>query len=216
MKKIFLPAILIFAISAGLNARSVKMSDVFRQMPDTLLPYLSQNNRLDMIDFKASGMDADIMNGFDEHTRLNVLTDNYMNMTLSQASSLELKLLDATVALPDSADCIVCVVHTVGTDRKSSTVKFYTSRWTELAAIPCPLPDEAKAFIARPDTMGAADFEKLEQSVYPVVAYANLSEVDDTLTIGLSLPAVTEEEKRIKAAVKQITLKWTGDSFKES
>lgn len=205
-----------FAVSGGLHARNVKMSDVFRQMPDTLLPYLSQNNRLDMIDFKASGMDADIVNGFDEHTRLNVLTDNYMNMTLSHASSLELKLLDATVALPDSADCIVCVVHTVGTDRKSSTVKFYTSRWTELAAIPCPMPDDAKTFIVRPDTMHAADFDKFEQSVYPVVVYANLSEGNDTLTIGLSLPAVSDEDKRIKAAVKSITLKWAGNSFKES
>ena len=34
------------------------ISDVFKQMPDSLMPYLSQHNRLDFSDFLAASMKA--------------------------------------------------------------------------------------------------------------------------------------------------------------
>lgn len=131
MKKIFL-AIILFVTNGNLYAQGVKMRDVFSQMPDTLLPYLSQNNKLDMMDFMESGMTADIVNGFDEHTCMTTLTDDYIRISLSPASSIEMKLLSTDKMLPDSADCILCMVRTVGTVQKSSTVRFYTSKWTEI------------------------------------------------------------------------------------
>ena len=118
--------------NGNLYAQGVKMRDVFSQMPDTLLPYLSQNNKLDMMDFMESGMTADIVNGFDEHTCMTTLTDDYIRISLSPASSIEMKLLSTDKMLPDSADCILCMVRTVGTVQKSSTVRFYTSKWTEI------------------------------------------------------------------------------------
>ena len=121
MKKIFL-AIILFVTNGNLYAQGVKMRDVFSQMPDTLLPYLSQNNKLDMMDFMESGMTADIVNGFDEHTCMTTLTDDYIRISLSPASSIEMKLLSTDKMLPDSADCILCMVRTVGTVQKSSTV----------------------------------------------------------------------------------------------
>lgn len=40
----------------------VKMRDVIKQMPDTLVPYLKQNARLDFIDFMDSDMKAEVNN----------------------------------------------------------------------------------------------------------------------------------------------------------
>ena len=37
--------------AAGARAQGIEIRDVFRQMPDTVVPYLSQNNRLDLVDF---------------------------------------------------------------------------------------------------------------------------------------------------------------------
>ncbi|MBR6998224.1 MAG: DUF3256 family protein, partial [Prevotella sp.] len=38
------------------------MADLFKAMPDSLMPYLTKNNRLDMIDFMEANMKAEITN----------------------------------------------------------------------------------------------------------------------------------------------------------
>ena len=47
MKKILI-AILLFPLTIQAQ---LTMRDVFLQMPDSLLPYLSQSNRLDLLDY---------------------------------------------------------------------------------------------------------------------------------------------------------------------
>ena len=42
--------LLLLLVQMG-RAEGLKMREVFKQMPDSLLPYLSENNRLDFIDF---------------------------------------------------------------------------------------------------------------------------------------------------------------------
>ena len=60
----------------------VKMRDVIKQMPDTLVPYLKQNALLDFIDFKDSGMKAEVRNtlgGMSEMTtaEMDTATNNW-------------------------------------------------------------------------------------------------------------------------------------------
>lgn len=103
---------------------SVPMRDVFSQMPDSLLPYLSHNNKLDLIDFVESGMESQVTNSFDEKTRLLKLTPDYLLLQASDMSTVQLKLLRASAAHPDSTTAVVCMVSTYGTaspvrDRKS-------------------------------------------------------------------------------------------------
>lgn len=101
----------------GLSVRSV-----FAQMPDSLLPYISRSNRLDMMDFIDSGMKAEVLNAFGDTLRMDVLTDDYLHVVLSEASTLELKAMDD----------MVCVVITYGKKLKTSRVLFYNANWEEL------------------------------------------------------------------------------------
>ena len=119
--------------------------------------------------------------------------------------------------LPDSADCILCMVRTVGTVQKSSTVRLYTSKWTEIKTIPDPMAGHAESTIVHPDTMDIDEFEKLKLSLLsPRVVYASLSESENTLTIGISPSVLSIEDKtRIKPLLNQTTLKWNGSIFKE-
>ena len=55
------------------------MRDVFKQMPDSLIPYLSSNNRLDFIDFIDSKMDAEVANSLGGKSRMQKLTDKYVS-----------------------------------------------------------------------------------------------------------------------------------------
>ena len=73
--------LMIFAVSAS----AIEMKDVFSAMPDSVLPTLTRNNRLDMIDFKVSGMKAEVNDVFDDKSTLDTLTADYLHITLSEA-----------------------------------------------------------------------------------------------------------------------------------
>ena len=61
MKKYLVAALC--ALSIGqVCAQDLKMRDVFNHMPDSLMPYLSHNNRLDFIDFIDSNMKSEVRN----------------------------------------------------------------------------------------------------------------------------------------------------------
>ena len=63
----------IFALIASSSvAQELTIRDVFRQMPDSLMPYLSTNNRLDFIDFLDSNMKAEVKNQFDGKSEMTV------------------------------------------------------------------------------------------------------------------------------------------------
>ena len=51
---------LIATIVGQASAQDLKIRDVFKQMPDSLMPYLTGNNRLDFIDFMDSNMKASV------------------------------------------------------------------------------------------------------------------------------------------------------------
>lgn len=57
-------AALFASITGQVSAQDVTIRDIFKQMPDSLMPYLSQNNRLDFIDFLDSHMKAEVRNTF--------------------------------------------------------------------------------------------------------------------------------------------------------
>ena len=106
------------------------MSDVFRSMPDTLVPYLSENNRLDLIDFKNANMKAEVRNGQEGRSELLTLTDRYLDIALNAAHRMELRLLDVTEPV-DSSRYILCVVDTYGEEIKESTVRFFSLSWRQ-------------------------------------------------------------------------------------
>ena len=63
MRRYWLLGCLLLLLAQTGRAEGLKMRDVFKQMPDSLLPYLSKNNRLDFIDFMESdgAEDSDVI-----------------------------------------------------------------------------------------------------------------------------------------------------------
>ena len=125
--------LMIFAVSAS----AIEMKDVFSAMPDSVLPTLTRNNRLDMIDFVSSGMKAVVNDVFNEKSTLDTLTADYLHITLSEAVKVEMKLLPSSRQLVDSAEQVVCMVMTYGTKPIESKVQLFTSKWTPLSS---PIP----------------------------------------------------------------------------
>ena len=188
----FLPILILFmTLSASAQDHVTNMRDMLKQMPDTLLPFLPENARLDFIDFIESNMKAEVSNSLEGKSELATLTDSYALLNLTKSSQIEMRLLDTTEEI-DSMHQLLCVVRSYGTDIRESVVEFYSLRWRKLPT---------------------ADRVGLPAEMF----VANLSEREPTLSIRpechLDAPA-NEEQKVIE---KPLTvLKWDGEIFKEN
>lgn len=161
------------------------MRDVFKQMPNSIVPYLTENNRLDFIDFIDSNMKAEVTNAFGGKSEMQKLTADYLSLHLNAAASIEMRLLDVKEPV-DSVTRIVCLVSTLGSDVRESKVAFYSLKWI-------PLPTER--------------YVQLPAQIF----VAKLSEQDPTLTVTrvhrLDVPA--NEEQKVLPEMSTI-LKWMG------
>lgn len=117
------------------NAQEKKISDVFAAMPDSLVPYLTENNRLDMIDFSTMNMKAEVENMFGEKSEMLSLSDNYLKLQLNDFTVVEMKLMKTDSLMCDSSMHVVYLVKTIGRETKFSTVRKYTSEWTFLEEV---------------------------------------------------------------------------------
>ena len=110
---------------------------------------------------------------------MNKLADDFVSIHLNESSDLTMRLLNVDTPV-DSAQQIVCMVSTYGTDIRESTISFYSLKWKSL-----PVSD----YIELPEDM----------------TVATLSDQDAQLTFcsenGLDARA-NEEQKEIP---KQLT-----------
>lgn len=164
-------------------AQEVAVRDVFIQMPDTIVPYLAKNNRLDFVDFIDSHMDAVVTNSLGGKSTMDTLTADYLSLRLNDASSLQMKLLPVTTPV-DSARHIICLVRTYGKDYRESRVEFYSLKWHKL-----------------PST----DYMSYHHRFFEATLDAESSTLILSTTDKLDFPA-TEEQKKVS---KSLTiLKW--------
>ena len=106
------------------------LKDVFKQMPDSLMPYLSQNNRLDFIDFMDSHMKAAVTNMTGGTSEMTALTDDSLSIRMSDALRVDMLLLPLDEPM-DSIRQVIVFVETFLTDSiyGESVCKAYTVDW---------------------------------------------------------------------------------------
>ena len=109
-------------------AQSLK--DVFKQMPDSLMPYLTQNNRLDFIDFMESNMKAEVSNLTGGTSEMTALTDDSLSIRMSEALRVDMLLLDLDEPV-DSIRQVIVFVETFLADSVygESVCKTYSVDW---------------------------------------------------------------------------------------
>jgi hypothetical protein len=116
---------------------SITMRDAFRQMPDSLLPALTQNNRLDFLDFRDAGMKAEVKNRLGGTSVMTALTDDSLSLQMSPALRIDMLLLTLDEPL-DSVNQIIVVGETFFADSVygETTVRYYTIDWHSIPVLP--------------------------------------------------------------------------------
>lgn len=130
--KRFLISVLLFGAMVGNLSAQTTMKDVFLNMPEALLPQLTQNNRLDMVDFIESKMQAKVTNRLDGQSEMLLLSANALSLQMNDALHIEMRMMPLTTAI-DSCDYVVCMLATYGKDTPETSVAFFSGKWTPLS-----------------------------------------------------------------------------------
>ena len=132
MKKWILAYLLLFFACIS-SAQELKLRDVFRQIPDSLMPTLSVNNRLDFIDFMDSNMKAAVRNQLGGMSEMTALTDDSLSVRMSDALRIDIMLLTLDEPI-DTIRQVVVFAESFLTDSVygETVVKFYTPDWQRI------------------------------------------------------------------------------------
>ena len=115
---------------ANSSAQTFNIRETLKAMPDSLTPYLTTNNRLDMIDFMDARMKAVVTNALDGETEMTFLSDDSLAIQMSKAMLLEMKLHKSGT----TAIATIRQTYTIAGGRPEVTLRrFDTSTWSLLS-----------------------------------------------------------------------------------
>lgn len=213
MRKLTLAILTVLCLSV--KAQVVTMSEVFIQMPDSLMPYLTKNNKLDMVDFVNANMKAEITNKLDGLSTMLKLDSTYLKIQMNEAVAVEMKLLKSADILPDSSQWVVCLLQTIGCGSSESRVEFYSSKWNKLN-IKNPLDGiSINDLLVKPDTMNVSKFNEIVSKPAAYMLSANLSDSDNSINIKPTTTLLTTEQKEaLNPLICNKKLFWDGFLFK--
>ena len=129
MKRRYLGYLLLLFASVC-SAQEQTLRDVFRQIPDSLMPSLSVNNRLDFIDFMDSNMKAVVRNQLGGTSEMTALTDDSLSIRMSDALRIDILLLTLDEPV-DTIKQVVVLAESFMSDSvyQDTSLKFNTSDW---------------------------------------------------------------------------------------
>ncbi|MBR7055052.1 MAG: DUF3256 family protein [Prevotella sp.] len=200
----------IIASMAVLSATAQKdMRQLWVDMPDSIVQYLNNTKRTEMVDFYDMGVKAETTNRLASPTVLDTLTTHYAHILLNEAARMQLALLDT-----DKGDSVICMVRTFLGEAPESVISFYNTNWQPLDANDYLESIDTLLLLQRPDTMDMDTYNKLVALIDPIMIEACYIPGEKAIEFQLSTPFVTKEERRRLECIRmQRKVKWNGKRF---
>lgn len=204
MKKI-VSTLAILILCIGTTAKAQSLRTLFTEMPDTLLPLLTTNNRMDLIDFRDAGMNTPVTNRLDGKSRITALTDNYLHLTVSQSSSMQMKLLPTT-----SGDTLICIINTACAEACDSRIRFFDKKWKQKEPTLYFTKPSIKEFFIESDTV-----EKALDIADIYLVELNISAASDSLSARYTMPQYMnrEDSSTVAPQLRQLHYRWNGNRY---
>ena len=209
MKKRFIYAfLLLLAVILHAEART-PMRQWLVAMPDSVMPLLTKNNRMDFIDFYDAQMAAVVTNRMDGSSRMNRLTDDYVQIRYTGSTDVEMKLLPVN----DSTD-VLCMVTTVRDAVDDSRIAFFDTEWKPLSVESYLTEPRIEDFCSTEQSNSAAQaWSKLDIFFRTYRLCAESTELQCVLTAMDYLSEEDREEVAPYVRKEPITYRWTGNGY---
>ena len=207
--------LIIALLPVALASAQVPMRDIFAAMPDSVLPLVTKNDRLDCIDFIENHMEAKVRNRMGAFVQLDTLTADYLRFRTSKRAWLEMRSL--TWQPNDStSQQLVALVQTVeggfgASAVRHSNLRFINPDWPPAAGATVAMPPLADYF-----TGVLTDSALVEPASHARLSLAHFTAVE--LRLSASAPTLTcllqtgdlsrEEREAATQLVQPVVLHW--------
>lgn len=202
-KKIITFILSVVMVSA--NAQTV--GDMFMSMPDSLFPYLTQEQRVELVKLKQvdTSTSAVLRSVFNCSVSLDSLEAACMTVNIDSTMTIEMARL-ATV----SGDSLYCLLQTVSAPERETVASIYNKVWEKVSDVDwtdVPL-------LNRPDTMSDKEFANRTSLIEFRMVEARLENAD-TIVLKLNVPMLSSEDKRLlRDILVQRRMRWDGEKYR--
>lgn len=202
--------IVVFLVFCGQYSSAREMKDCFKDAPDNVFPLLTHNNRLDMLDFLDSKMDAVVKNVYGESSQLLVMRSNYMK--LRSSSSLDMEVM----MLPYKSDTLLCLVKTYYVPEPESELLFFESAtWTPVQEKNLVSVPTLKDFLLYPADCSKEAWNRAVARMDMPMLGVTMDEKDLEIHFKLRVDGgFTDNREELKPFLKdEIVMRWNGKRF---
>ena len=183
----------------GVSAQSLR--EVWIEMPDSILPYLSKSQRTELADYVEMKAEPAVLSTFGDSVRIERMTNNYLLLKANEATRLEIKLLDNNT---------LALVQTWMAPAAESKLSLFNLQWQ-----PKEVVVDYKANIVKPESMSDEDFADLKTLMFPRLKEYRLSADNNSLSVSWNYPLLSKKDvKRVTELLKSQVLNWTGKDFR--
>ena len=198
MKKIL---IIICFLTCWLGVSAQSLREVWIEMPDSILPYLSKSQRTELADYVEMKAEPAVLSTFGDSVRIERMTNNYLLLKANEATRLEIKLLDNNT---------LALVQTWMAPAAESKLRLFNLQWQPKEAVV-----DYKVNIVKPDSMSDEDFADLKTLMSPRLKEYRLSADNNSLSVSWNFPLLSKKDvKRVAEILKSQVLNWTGKDFR--
>ena len=198
MKKIL---IIICFLTCWLGVSAQSLREVWIEMPDSILPYLSKSQRTELADYVEMKAEPAVLSTFGDSVRIERMTNNYLLLKANEATRLEIKLLDNNT---------LALVQTWMAPAAESKLSLFNLQWQPKEAVV-----DYKVNIVKPDSMRDDDFADLKTLMSPRLKEYRLSADNNSLSVSWNYPLLSKKDvKRVTELLKSQVLNWTGKDFR--
>lgn len=198
MKKVL---IIICFLTCWLGVSAQSLREVWIEMPDSILPYLSKSQRTELADYVEMKAEPAVLSTFGDSVRIERMTNNYLLLKANEATRLEIKLLDNNT---------LALVQTWMAPAAESKLRLFNLQWQPKEAVVA-----YKVNIVKPDSMSDEDFADLKTLMSPRLKEYRLSADNNSLSVSWNYPLLSKKDvKRVTELLKPQVLNWTGKDFR--
>ena len=198
MKKIL---IIICFLTCWLGVSAQSLREVWIEMPDSILPYLSKSQRTELADYVEMKAEPAVLSTFGDSVRIERMTNNYLLLKANEATRLEIKLLDNNT---------LALVQTWMAPAAESKLRLFNLQWQPKEAVVA-----YKVNIVKPDSMSDEDFADLKTLMSPRLKEYRLSADNNSLSVSWNYPLLSKKDvKCVTELLKPQVLNWTGKDFR--
>ena len=198
MKKIL---IIICFLTCWLGVSAQSLREVWIEMPDSILPYLSKSQRTELADYVEMKAEPAVLSTFGDSVRIERMTNNYLLLKANEATRLEIKLLDNNT---------LALVQTWMAPAAESKLSLFNLQWQPKEAVVA-----YKENIVKPDSMSDEDFADLKILMFPRLKEYRLSPDNNSLSVSWNYSLLSKKDvKRVTEILKSQVLNWTGKDFR--